>query len=161
MLLSNSLLLDISLVTCFCILWNTNVMPYYPLLQPPSKRWINNFVRNANAKVSSYLQGLGFSPFARHYLGNSFYLVSFLPATEMFHFAGLPSLYLYIQYRISRHDSGRVSPFGNSRIKAFVVNYPGLIADCHVLLRLFVPRHSPYTLNYLLKFLFSNIDLLL
>jgi hypothetical protein len=36
-------------------------------------------------------RGLGSSPFARHYSGNT-YLVSFPPGTEMFHFPGFASL---------------------------------------------------------------------
>ena len=43
-------------------------------------------------------------------------LISLPPGTEMFHFPGLGSLGLYIQLRMTGHDSHRVSPFRNHRI---------------------------------------------
>ena len=43
-------------------------------------------------------------------------LISLPPGTEMFHFPGLASLGLYIQLRMTGHDSHRVSPFRNHRI---------------------------------------------
>src|SRR5699024_2208991 len=40
-----------------------------------------------------------------------------LPAgTEMFHFPAFPPHHLYIQWRVPRHDSWLVSPFGHPRI---------------------------------------------
>ena len=40
-----------------------------------------------------------------------------LPAgTEMFHFPAFPPHHLYIQWRVPRHDSWWVSPFGHPRI---------------------------------------------
>ncbi len=36
----------------------------------------------------------------------------------MFQFGRLPLPILYIQIRVTRHDPGRVSPFGNPRFKA-------------------------------------------
>ena len=40
-----------------------------------------------------------------------------LPAgTEMFHFPAFPPNTLYIQVRVTTHDCGGVSPFGNPRI---------------------------------------------
>ena len=56
--------------------------------------------------------GLGYSPFARRYLGSR-YLLSFPPATKMFQFAGLARASLCIQLAVLG-----VAPFGNSRIKA-------------------------------------------
>ena len=32
----------------------------------------------------------------------------------------VPPVYLWIQYTVTGHDSGRVSPFGNPRIEAYV-----------------------------------------
>lgn len=97
------------------------------------------------------------SPLLREYR-----LIYFLPVTEMFHFTGLPFICLCIQHIISVHDYRRVSPFGNLRIKTLIASYPKLIADYHVLHRLFVPRHPPYTLEYLTQILFmiplSNKD---
>lgn len=47
-------------------------------------------------------------------------LISFPPGTEMFQFPGFASLHLWIQCRISRIASGRVSPFGHLRINAYL-----------------------------------------
>lgn len=58
----------------------------------------------------SKLFGLGFSPFAHHYLEN-LVLISFPPATKMFQFAGLAQTCLYIQQAVLG-----VPPFGYLRI---------------------------------------------
>ncbi len=94
--------------------------------------------------------GFGLFPF-RSPLLREYNSVYFLPVTEMFQFAGLPSTCVYIRQVIIPHDWYWVSPFGNPRIKTLVVSYPRLIADCYVLHRLFVPRHPPFTLSYLLE----------
>jgi hypothetical protein len=56
--------------------------------------------------------GLGSSPFARRYSGNTL-LLSFPPATEMFQFAGFARAILWIQMAVYW-----VAPFGNLRINA-------------------------------------------
>ena len=63
------------------------------------------------------LKGLGYSNFARHYFRNRC-LLSLPRGTKMFQFPRLPLLILYIQIRVIRHDSNRVSPFGDLRFKA-------------------------------------------
>ena len=45
-------------------------------------------------------------------------LLSLPAGTEMFHFPAFPPLALCVQARVTGHDSCRVSPFGNPRIKA-------------------------------------------
>ena len=45
-------------------------------------------------------------------------LLSLPVGTEMFHFPTFPPLTLYIQARVTGHDSCRVSPFGHPRITA-------------------------------------------
>ena len=45
-------------------------------------------------------------------------LISFRRATEMFQFTHCPPLCLCVQHRVSRHHSGRVAPFGISRLIA-------------------------------------------
>jgi hypothetical protein len=45
-------------------------------------------------------------------------LLSLPVGTEMFHFPTFPPLTLCVQVRVTGHDSCRVSPFGNPRIKA-------------------------------------------
>jgi hypothetical protein len=68
-------------------------------------------------------------------------LISFPPATEMFHFAGFASLFLYIQKRIISCEIG----FPHSDILGSkpACGSPKLIVACHVLLRLCTPRHPP------------------
>jgi hypothetical protein len=45
-------------------------------------------------------------------------LFSLPDGTEMFHFPPFPLHTLYIQVRVTRNDSSRVTPFGNPRITA-------------------------------------------
>ena len=63
----------------------------------------------------SHRPGLASSAFARHYSRNH-YLFSLPAGTEMFHFPAFPPHHLYIQWRVPRHDSRWVSPFGHPRI---------------------------------------------
>ena len=74
-------------------------------------------------------------------------LFSLPPGTEMFHFPG------FAPFRVTGHDSCRVTPFGNPRINGCIA-YPWLIADYYVLHRLLVPRHPPYALCNLSKSLY-------
>ena len=57
----------------------------------------------------------------------------------------VPFLYLWIQYRICR-SSLQGFPHSEIRGSKLICSSPRLIAACHVLLRLPVPRHSPYAL---------------
>ena len=52
--------------------------------------------------------------------------ISFPAGPEMFHFPAFPPHALYIQARVTRHDSGQVSPFGHPRIKARLSTPRGL-----------------------------------
>ena len=63
----------------------------------------------------------------------------------MFHFGGFPSLYYLIHIMILDSSSRW---FPNSEICGSILIYssPQLIAVSHVLLRLPMPRHSPYAL---------------
>ena len=75
-------------------------------------------------------------------------LIYFPPGTEMVHFPGLARTRLYIQRAVSRvHRDG----FPHSDIPGSkrACHSPGLIAACHVLLRLLAPRHPPYALSSL------------
>lgn len=71
----------------------------------------------ANTFAGKNFKGLGSSGVARHYCRNRC-LLSFPQGTKMFQFPWLPLPTLYIQVRVTRHDSSRVSPFGNLRFKA-------------------------------------------
>ena len=53
-------------------------------------------------------------------------LISFPSGTEMFHFPELASCKLYIHLRTTGHDSRRVSPFRNPRIKGCLAPPRGL-----------------------------------
>ncbi len=73
----------------------------------------------ANTFAGKNLKGLGSSGVARHYCRNRC-LLSFPRGTKMFQFPHLPLLILCVQIRVTRHDSSRVSPFGNLRFKAWL-----------------------------------------
>ena len=59
------------------------------------------------------IAGLGYFPFARHYLGNHYYFL-FLRVLRCFSSPGLPPI------RVSRIPAGWVAPFGNLRIKSYL-----------------------------------------
>ena len=91
------------------------------------------------------VNGLGCSPFARHYWGNH-YLFSLPAGTKMFQF---PALALNLEDWVTVLQTARLSHseiFG-SRV---ICTYPKLIAAYHVLHRLREPRHPPYALSYFL-----------
>ena len=87
--------------------------------------------------------GLASSAFARHYLRNlfDFFSSGYLDVSV----PRVPHVYLWIQYTF--HGS---SPWGfpHSEIcgSKLICSSPQLIAACHVLRRLLMPRHSPYAL---------------
>jgi hypothetical protein len=83
----------------------------------------------------------GLVPFRSPLLGESL-LMSFPPATEMFQFAGFAST-LAGRYR-SRGGLPHSEIFGSQGAPPS----PKLIAGCHVLHRLSVPRHPPNALTY-------------
>ena len=85
-------------------------------------------------------------------------LISFPPPTQMFHFGGFPSLYYLIHIMILDSSSRW---FPNSEICGSILIYssPQLIAVSHVLLRLPMPRHSPYALFRLNFPIFINLSI--
>ena len=91
--------------------------------------------------------GLGSSPFARRYLGNRCFFL-FLRVLRCFSSPG----YLLHAYIFSMgYLRITISEFPHSEICGLtaVCAFPQLIAACHVLRRLLVPRHPPYALIYL------------
>ena len=88
--------------------------------------------------------GLAFSHFARRYFGNLFWFL-FLRLLRCFSSAGLPLYTYFIQYSVSEYCS---DGFPHSEIHGLtdICSSPWLIAACHVLLRLLMPRHSSYAL---------------
>jgi hypothetical protein len=71
------------------------------------------------------LNRFGLFPFRSPLLRESRFL-SFLPATEMCHFAGLPSPALCVQTGIRTHYGAWVSPFGNPRVTGRSAPHRGL-----------------------------------
>jgi hypothetical protein len=53
-------------------------------------------------------------------------LFSLPTGTEMFHFPAFPPHRLYIHQRVTVHNDGRVSPFGNPRITAWLTAPRGI-----------------------------------
>ena len=105
---------------------------------------------NVSTTPRSKLLGLGSSQFARRYYGNRFFFL-FLGVLRCFS----SPRYLLITYLFSYgYLSIKIGGFPHSEIlgSKVVCTSPGLIAACHVLLRLLVPRHPPYALIYLTRF---------
>ena len=108
-------------------------------------------------------RSLGFSLFARRYSGyyesrvpfkqtyclkrTQLILFSFPPGTEMFHFPGFASRRRYPADFL--FETGRVSPFGDLRIKGYKPPPRSFSQVSRVLHRRPRPRHPPCTLNRL------------
>ena len=84
--------------------------------------------------------GLGLSLFARHYLGNH-YCFLFLQVLRCFSSLRLPPFGYSLRSGLPHSEI-----FGSWTACV----YPKLIAACHVLHRLQMPRHPPYTLLFFL-----------
>ena len=95
------------------------------LTRPPERVVLFPQPRGDNDWRLSRRPGLACSVFARHYSRNH-YLFSLPVGTEMFHFPTFPPLALCVQARVTRHDSGWVSPFGHPRISACLAAPRGL-----------------------------------
>ena len=91
--------------------------------------------------------GLACFPFARRYLGNRCFFL-FLRLLRCFSSAGY--LPMTILFTIGWPDS-TLAGFPHSEIHGSmdICSSPWLIAACHVLLRLLMPRHSSYALSSL------------
>ena len=78
----------------------------------------------------------------------------------MFQFSGSTFIKLCIHLMIT---SFALVGFPHSEIcgSTSICDYPQLIAACHVLLRLLMPRHSPYALYSLTSILFFRIMLII
>ena len=84
-------------------------------------------------------------PFARRYLGNRCFFL-FLGLLRCFSSPRFLIPCYFIHTAVPAHYCRWVPPFGNLRFITDICSLPQLIAACHVLLRLLVPRHSPYAL---------------
>lgn len=90
----------------------TYLPPYLASFQSVNRSWDKK-------RIGKNLKSLGYSSFARHYSRNHC-LFSLPQGTKMFQFPRLPLPVLYIQTRVIRHDSNRVSPFGHLRFKVWL-----------------------------------------
>ena len=79
-------------------------------------------------------------------------LLSLPVGTEMFHFPTFPLPALYIQAGVTRssYNAWRGFPIRRSSDQSSIISSPRLIADLYVLLRLQMPRHSPFALRNLM-----------
>ena len=99
------------------------------------------------------MDGLGCSPFARHYWGNHC-LFSFPAGTKMFQF---PALASYLSRMVCLQHTG----LSHSEIRGskVICTSPQLIAAYHVLHRLREPRHPPCALTYFLSYRSRMVDI--
>ena len=107
--------------------------------------WITSAVRNP---ISISTRGLGSFAFARRYLQNRFFFL-LLRVLRCFSSPRLPSHTLCIHVWISRFFSLDRFPHSESHGSIRICQSPWIIAAYRVLLRLSVPRHSPYALRSL------------
>ena len=113
------------------------------LFQNHSTIFLNTFWWSATPKNKSF--GLASFPFARRYLGNRcFFLL--LELLRCFSSPRFLILRYFIHTAVPAHYYRWVPPFGNLRFITDICSLPQLIAACHVLHRLLVPRHPPYAL---------------
>ena len=110
---------------------------------------LNQFCSPNPISISTY--GLGSFYFARHYFRNRFF---FLFLWVLRCFSSPRSLLIYYFTHIWIDWLFSQSEFPHSDIFGFsdMCSYPKLFAAYHVLLRLLVPRHSPYALSSLTFF---------
>ena len=107
--------------------------------------WIIYVVHNPNC-ISTF--GLGSFAFARRYLQNRFFFL-LLRVLRCFSSPRLPSHTLCIHVWISRLFPLDRFPHSDSHGSIRICQSPWIIAAYRVLLRLSVPRHSPYALRSL------------
>ena len=80
-------------------------------------------------------------------------LISLPPGTQMFQFPRFPT-YSYLIHCMFHDSSSWVFPHSEICGSKLICSSPQLIAACHVLRRLPMPRHSPYALLRLNYFLY-------
>ena len=98
------------------------------LCNSPSNLWIERIAPTTPITLSPQAithHRFGLFPFRSPLLRESSFL-SFPPATEMFHFAGLPPPALCVQTGVRAHYHAWVSPFGNPRDKGCSAPHRGL-----------------------------------
>ena len=104
--------------------------------------WITSVVLNPGCISTS---GLGSFAFARRYLQNRFFFL-LLWVLRCFSSPRLPIYTLFIHVWQTGLFLPARFPHSDSHGSRFICNSPWIFAAYHVLLRLSVPRHSPYAL---------------
>ena len=110
--------------------------------------WITSVVLNPGGISTS---GLGSFAFARRYLQNRFFFL-LLWVLRCFSSPRLPAHTLFIHVWSTGLFLPARFPHSDSHGSMFICNSPWIIAAYRVLLRLSVPRHSPYALCSLTSF---------
>ena len=129
---------------CISYVSPTGILPSASGLSSPLRLHISCVMSVLNPTQK---RGLGSFPFARRYLGNRCFFL-FLRVLRCFSSPG----YLLIGYVFTYgYLSITLSAFPHSEICGLsdICSCPQLIAACHVLLRLLVPRHPPCALSRL------------
>ena len=133
----------------YCLLYKyVHVRDFHPLRSNFPVKFHFLFIQRMAVLQPRHCQnniGLGYSPFDRHYLGNhSCFIV--LRVLRCFSSPGLPP------DKSGYHAFSMVGcPIRKSADVLDICSSPQLIAACHVLRRLWEPRHSPFALNYFLE----------
>lgn len=117
-----------------------------------STSWITTSSEPSSHWYTEYINALQVwtVPSSLALLGESL-LISLPPGTKIFQFPGLAIL--------SNRSYDQVSLFGHSRVEAYSAAHRDLSQPYHVLHRLLLPRHPPYTLsnlNFFLSYLQST-----
>ena len=119
------------------------------VFQPASITCLNRFVL-VHTPHRCTPMGLGSSPFARRYLGNRFFFL-LLRVLRCFSSPGIPSSTYGLSTRYLEISLSGL-PHSDTPGLMLACSYPRLIAAYRVLLRLLVPRHSPFALIILTWF---------
>ena len=149
--------------TCLVVLWSTirfssisstGLLPSSVCLSRQLRLSIPSLMI-VSTTPKSKLFGLGSSHFARRYFGNRFFFL-FLRVLRCFSSPGfLLSTYVFSTGYLVITLGG--FPHSDILDSTVVCTSSKLFAACHVLLRLLVPRHSPYALCYLTSLSISRL----
>ena len=129
----------------------TGILP--SMLELSSSLLLTDSLPRCDPQPHIQVCGLASFPFARRYLGNRCFFL-FLRVLRCFSSPRCLSISYVFTYECLRITTGG---FPHSEICGLmdICSYPQLIAACHVLHRLPVPRHPPYALIHLTSSVFT------
>ena len=113
--------------------------PLWPSFQRVPLHLLHAFIAVLQPLLCLNMTGLGSCAFARHYWRNHYYFL-FLQVLRCFSSLRLPTVYSVM---LLLNTGLPHSEIPGSKV---ICTSPGLIAACHVLLRLREPRHPPSAL---------------